>query len=476
MDNGELQKTIEVLKSVTLESANISPDVRKDFNLSSGMQEYNLEQGAKFLFPLMSPLRNILPRVGGKGKQVEYKAITGINTTGDQGWVAEGVSGNILSSSYSDVFAVYRTMSQGDRVTFEQQWAGAGFIDSKATAVANLLRSIMITEEKNILFGQNTVSATNQQAPGAVGTCPAPTITASATGGAIGAVTVYVQITARTGMGQSLPSAVVSTAALTGSTNSVNVAFPSIPGQPVLGYDVFAGTSATALYKVGASNVSGSLGGVVGTSTMTSNGAPVTLTSIPVSGAVPPTSDNSANANAYNGILAQIFGGVGATITQVNGVLSNKSAIDNHLLKMWQASYADPNMLLVNGADSTTITNLTLGASGTPYFVMVDNQGAATGSYRTARYVNPVTGTELPVISHPYMPQGTMLALSTKLPSWYVPSNIPAPIAVDAVQDYTEIDYPPVYGTRAWPVEVMLYSTLKLYIPLLQGVITGILA
>jgi hypothetical protein len=472
MNQEELLKTIEVLKSVSLDPVNLTPDIQKDFNLSSGMQAYNLEAGAKMLFPVMSPLRNMLPRVSGKGKQVEYKAITGINVNGDQGWVAEGVSGNIVQTSFSDVFAVYRTISQAEKVTFEQQWAGQSFIDSKATAVANLLRSVMIIEEKAILFGQNTVSATNQQAPGAVGKCPLPSAT-PVSGGSLAAGTLHVKITAHTGMGQSLPSDDVAVPVNDGQ--AVQVQFPVVEGQPVLGFSVYVSVDGTNFYKVGLSNLApGSvLGGVVNNVQMTSNGAPVTIVSAPTSGVVPPTVDNSANDDAYNGILAQIFGGQGAVKTTLNDKLSI-DAIDNHLLNMWSKSYADPDLFLVNGVESTKITKMTLGAANTPYFVMVDNQAGASAGYRVARYTNPVTGTEIPVKAHPYLPQGTILTLSTKLPSWYVPSDIPAPIAVDACQDYLEIDYAPVYGTRAWPVEVMLYSTLKLYIPLLQGVITGI--
>jgi hypothetical protein len=472
MQNQELLQTIEVLKSVSLPQVNLTPDLQKDFNLSSGMQAYNLEAGAKMIFPVMSPIRNMLPRVSGKGKQVEYKAITGINVGGDQGWVAEGVSGNVVQTSFSDIFAVYRTISQADKVTFEQQWAGRDFIDSKATAVANLLRSVMITEEKAILFGQNTVAATNQQAPGAIGVCPQPTVTATTNANStLPAGTLHVKVTAHTGMGQSLPS--VDTTVSVAAGEGVVVTFPTIAGQPVLGFSVYVSTDGTNFYKVGANNVQEKLGGVVNGVQMTSNGAPVTLISAPTSGATPPVTDASANANAYNGILAQIFGGQGATITRVNDKLS-VSALNDHLLNMWNNSFADPDVMLVNGVESTKITQMTLGAGNTPYFIMVDKQAGATGSYRVARFTNPVTGTEIPVNSHPYLPQGTILTLSTKLPSWYVPSDIPAPIAVDAVQDYTEIDYAPVYGTRAWPIEVMLYSTLKLYIPLLQGVLTGI--
>src|ERR1700761_8389114 len=48
-----------------------------------GLNYYDLELGAKFLYPLLTPLRNEMPRVSGKGGiQANWRAVTGVNTTG----------------------------------------------------------------------------------------------------------------------------------------------------------------------------------------------------------------------------------------------------------------------------------------------------------------------------------------------------------------------------------------------------------
>ena len=50
---------------------------------ASGLTFYDLELGAKFLYPVLTPLRNMIPRVSGKGGiQPAWRAITQINATG----------------------------------------------------------------------------------------------------------------------------------------------------------------------------------------------------------------------------------------------------------------------------------------------------------------------------------------------------------------------------------------------------------
>src|ERR1035437_7097650 len=55
---------------------------------------YSLEAPAKTLVPILTPLRNRLPRKGGgHGTAVEWKAVTAINTTNLDPGVAEGSRG-----------------------------------------------------------------------------------------------------------------------------------------------------------------------------------------------------------------------------------------------------------------------------------------------------------------------------------------------------------------------------------------------
>src|SRR5258708_711521 len=62
----------------------------------SGLTFYDLEVGAKLLFPVLTPLRNMIPRVSGKGGiQAAWRAVTGINTTGMRIGVSGGNRGAV---------------------------------------------------------------------------------------------------------------------------------------------------------------------------------------------------------------------------------------------------------------------------------------------------------------------------------------------------------------------------------------------
>ena len=455
----------------------LSPDISKAWNIASGLQAYNLE-ALHSLFPVLTPIRNATSRVKGKGKKVEYKTITGINTTGLQGLVAEGSAASIVTTATVDKTATYKSLALGDTVTFESEWSGLGFVDLKALAVTNLLRAVMQVEENLLLFGQAATAAAAEQAPGAVGASPQPALTGNASGGSIAAATYYAKQTAITGMGESLPSA--ATAVAVGGTGAGSITWtPVFPaGQPVIGFNLYLSTTSGGTYylvasaNVAASRSSGQLPG--GSLTWLTNGDALTVTSIPAAGTTAPAADASGNDLSYNGIYTQMWGGSGATLVNAGGALT-VAAITSVLQKLWNSARGDPDAIYCNAQESVKLTGLTLGA-GAPYQVLLtqDQVGQAAANFRVARFTNPVTGTELPIIVHPTVPQGTMLFLQKKLPGWYVPTDVPTVWEWDGPQDYVEIDYPPTSSNPLWQAEVRAYGALKLYLPLLQGALYGI--
>jgi hypothetical protein len=67
---------------------------------TSGLTYYDLETGAKFVYPLLTPLRNEMPRVSGKGGvQANWRAVTGVNTTGLRIGVSGGNRGGVQAVS-----------------------------------------------------------------------------------------------------------------------------------------------------------------------------------------------------------------------------------------------------------------------------------------------------------------------------------------------------------------------------------------
>src|SRR5574343_307976 len=478
----EIQKTLEAYRRGAAPRIGLlSPDVQKDWAISAGFQAYNLQPVALLMFPQLTPIRNMTSRMPGKGKKAEYKAVTALNSALLTGWTAEGSAASTVTTTTVDRTATYKTFALGDKVTFESQWAGVGFTDVKALAVTNLLRAAMIAEENAILFGQrNGEGETHEQRPGAIGTPTAPT---AVDGGAtpvsnFANVSYDVCQTVVTGAGESTASAA---AAVTPTATHPLVITPvktATATQPVLGYNIYVRTTSGpgAWKKVVAGDIYGNVAPTTGTFggvSWITNGEAITLDTIPTTATVPPVSEPTS-ALQFNGIYPQMTGAspICPNLIDVDGVLS-LTKLNQLFQSMWDNARADPDGLWCNAQESIKITSLTLG-SGTPYHVVVTDGGAASANYRVARLTNPVTGTEVPVKVHPTIPQGLMLALSSKLPSWYVPTDIPTVWAMDLAQDYVEIDYPPAVASPYWQVEVRFYGALKLYIPALQGALRGI--
>jgi hypothetical protein len=499
--DAELRKALEAYKS---DAAKL---LTKDWQVDSpagqsmptlGLQQYNLFPTALTLYPVLTPLRNILTRLQGRGRQSEFKAIlrVGGGPAGDDlasVFGSEGNSGAKIDPTIEDIVAVYRSLKQAAAVSFEQQWEGQGYIDTKSAAAVNLLRQFMINEERAILFAGNSSSAlTTQFAGGAAGVATSPTVTVAGSAGSIANNgSVSVAIVAVTGMGPSIVSAVVDTAGTDGgSGDAYTVSFPQTDrdtlGLPILYWEVYAlqdavdetPTAASALKFQG-----------------TSNGADFLIKSI-ANGALLGTTRNadaSASRKAYNGLYTQLYGSAaggnhglgfaGAHIKHAMDVLSVTGSGDNSLesleAQMWNEAFTDPRWALMNEAESRAVSRATLG-QGTPYFINVpeDKLSAATAGFRVSRLTNVVTGSEIEVKVHPYFKQGSIILGSDVKPQWYVPETIPATIAIDAVQDYTEVDYPPKYATDGsgdnWTIQIMNLTTFKCFIPAIFGVLDSI--
>jgi hypothetical protein len=66
----EVLAALEAYKGGRAEQvAMLNPDLQKDWALSAGFQAYNLQPVALIMVPQLTPIRNMTPRVGGKGKQ-----------------------------------------------------------------------------------------------------------------------------------------------------------------------------------------------------------------------------------------------------------------------------------------------------------------------------------------------------------------------------------------------------------------------
>src|SRR5574343_690832 len=159
---------------------------------TTGIQAYDLEAPAKLLYPVLTPLRNRIPRVGGGyGIQANWRAVTGVNTTKVSIGVSEGNRAPVITTTTADYTASYRGIGLDDYVTWEAQYSAEQFQDVRALAAMGLLRAVMIGEEA-ILLGGNGAAVTLGQ----VGTV---TLALGDSGGTLAdSKTIHVQVVALT--------------------------------------------------------------------------------------------------------------------------------------------------------------------------------------------------------------------------------------------------------------------------------------
>jgi hypothetical protein len=496
MPDNVTQDTLDLIRKAQNE-----PDdaLAKAFTMSgtatSGLTYYDLEAPAKTLYPVITPLRNRIPRVtGGAGIQANWRAITAINNARAGAGISEGNRGAVIGTTVADYLAAFKGIGLDDYVTFEAEWAGRKFDDVKARAVEGLLRSLMIAEEEIILGGNNGI---------ALGTTPTPAVADVTTGGTLAAATTYnvycvaltldgflsssvaggVPVSAtRTladgtteaynkGSGQKSSVGSVTTASDGNATHCLRCTVTAVNGA--VAYAWFWGTSGNEL--LGAITTINSLlatavaGGTQNISTM-------------------PSADKSQNSLVYDGLLSQIMktasgayvatqatgtGGVGTPLTA--GTDGEITEIETALKWFWDNLKLSPTDIFVSSQEQKNITTkiLTGSASMAQRFVFQAQQGAIAGGVMVSGYLNRYAmggAQEIPIRLHPYMPAGTMMFFTDQLP--YPLSNVSSLIRMLCRQDYYQIEWP--IQTRKYEYGVYADEVLQNYFPPAFGVIRNI--
>lgn len=479
--------------------------ILKAFSQATGLINYDLQPVARIIYPVITPIRNMMPRVAGAGgTATNWRAITGINITGVSAGVTEGERGGVISTQVKSYVASYKTLGLEDYVTIEAELAAVGFDDAKARAVEGLLRSLMIAEEKVMLGGNTSLQ---------LGTTPTPTLAEGLTGsGSIASgVDVYVTAVALTfegyqnasltggilqavtrvnadgtnstyGGGSAQPSAAAS---LTTTVSNSSVQASVTPVKGAVAYAWFWGATAGAAQKLGAITTINSL--LIQSAAGAYTQAVSTLTS----------SDNSTNGLVYDGLLYIALGagqenpaaassgalvaynatgtpGVGTPLTAdgAGGIVE----IDQDLLSFWTNFKLSPTHIFVGAQELTNITKKVIAGGGAPLFRFnIDGAGqtVADGTIRAGQivgsYLNRYTmaGGELIKIQlHPNMPAGTIMYYTEKLP--YPLSNVSNVNQLKTRRDYYQIEWP--LRTRKYEYGVYVDATLQSYFPPSLGV------
>lgn len=468
---------------------------------TTGLQVYDLEAPAKLLYPVLTPLRNKIPRVGGgRGIQANWRAITGINTNKLSAGLGQGNRGGVIDQTTQDYFAAFRGIGLDNYVTFEADMSSEGFQDLKATAVQSLLRALMI-EEEFLIIGGNGITG--------LGTTPTPALTAITSGGSIPDTTTVT----------------VGVAALT-LEGLRNVSVPGgVPGSPVgtitrtnadgttetYGAGVAAPSATAALGTgtggAGASSISAHVAPVVGAmgyiwyAGVSPNVRPfaitslnsVVITSLPGTGQLFNTlsGDNSVNNLVFDGfsaIAAKPGSGAywAAMPTGVDGTgtpLTPDGAggvveVDAMLQSFWDNRRLSPTEIWVDSQVQNYIRRkvLTAPSGSVPlsrFTVQVGGQDQIRGGSMVRGYLNPFglgQAQEIPIRLHPNLPPGTMMALTEQLP--YALNDVQNVYQIKSRREYYQIEWP--LRTRKYEYGVYADQVLQHYFPPSLGFIVNI--
>jgi hypothetical protein len=502
--NESTGKILELLRSAhesggseTLAKFFIQPNVQ-----TQGLMAYDLASAAAVLYPVLTPLRNRIPRItGGFNIQANWKAITGINTTNQRAGISEGNRSAYIAQTTADYFASYRGFGLDNFVTFESDFASRGFADVKALAVTQLLQSVMIQEERLDLGGNTslimertpkpTVAITSQ---GTVNTGTTVSLICVALGpqayldvaghnnGIIGQTFDYKTAkvpaiinrtnadgTSDTFGGGSARKSEATTLAVT--TNGSAVIGIVEPVRGAWGYAWFLGTSGNER-----------LAAVTSTAT-------AIIKSIPTQGQLAselPDMDCSISHLDYDGLFIQAAkaGSNAYWKTMTNYTYGSPLTSDGAGgIEEFEEAFAafynlyriSPTLILVNPQECVNITKKIIGNNGAPLIRFnMDARSLADGKISAGisigSYLNKVMGAEIPIVVHPNLAPGTIFFLSESLP-------YPLPGTANVFQkrlraDYYQIEWP--VKSRKYEYGVYCDGVLQHFAPFSMGVITNI--
>ena len=485
---------IEFQRAAQAPDTRIVDDLRKSgVTQATGLVAYDLQAPAKQMFPVLTPLRNKIPRVsGGGGTATNWKAVTGINTGKLRGFVPEGKRNGQVTTTVVDKDAKYKTLGLEDVISIEAELAAMGFENIRSTQAQRLLWATMIEEELADLGANCNVALGTPTAPTVVVTdadggtiaadaggyaCRVVALTlhgylaASLTDGVAQQVTVTtpVNTTFTYGGGSSMKSNATVSGATSGGASTLK-----------LSTDVVAGAVAYAWY-VGAHD-----GDVTLQAITTINSVKLLSLATTHQNVTAITADYSKNALGYDGILYQAWttnsaayiknmatGTVGTGTALSGDNAGGIVEIDDMLSSMWENYKLSPNSIYVNARESKNITKELLGGTGVDYSIAVTQGQGFTAGTVVARYLNKFNmggDSFVDIAIHPFMPPGTLMASTDRLP--YPVNGIPNVMEKRLRRDYYQMEWP--MRERQYETGVYCDGVLAHYFPPSIGIIANI--
>ena len=482
----------------------LTDDLKKAFtqpgSATSGLAQYDLEQGARLLYPITTIMRNMIPRVtGGLGIQANWRALTAVNPGNINIGLSEGHRGGFMGQTVVDKFAAFKTSGIDNFVTEQARLAGVSFEDLLALAATVTLQGTMEQEEQLDLGGNSSLL---------LGTPTTPVGTQHATGGGLSDGTTYsVIVVALTYLGMrnsvapSSPTATTLSGGLValpyvrtnadGSTDNVQ-GFSGIQSAASSAVTLNGGGSAQSITAVttavnGAIGYAWYLGATAGTERLVAiTGYPTaTLVNTNSTGqlaAALPATDTSTFSLNYDGILTQIMTpGSGSYVKDLGGAALTTTGTGTGGIQEFDDMIADrianyrlvPTDIFMSPYDQARAANLILnGNTNLAPFVMGDASSSGLAAAAQLKVYNNRVGygtPQLQVHAHPFIPRGTVIFYSRTNP--YPLSNVPNLIRKLCRRDYWQVDWPVVTNQRT--LGVYFDAVLQMYFGPAFGVITG---
>lgn len=500
--------TLQLIKDAqgqAIQSDVVAKSFTQSASATTGLTAYSLEAPAKLLIPILTPLRNRIPReVGGRGIQANWRAITGINTGNMSAGLGEGQRSGAIDHSTAEYLAAFRGVGLDDYVTFESAWAAQGFDDADARCIEGLLRSVMIQEELLDLGGNTSVQ---------LGTSPTPTLADVTGSGSLVANTAYkVRCVALTSRGYQQVAGIangkvndsvaiasatihrsISRSNMDGSTTVYNGGCAQVSDEATI-------TTANdgAVHKIRASVVP--VRGAVAYAWFwgavdVKLGAVTVINSVEISAApsgsqnvtdfTTNAADNSTDSLVYDGMLTQIMKsgsgsyytnlatgtpGTGTALTS-NG-MGGITEVDTAFAAFYDNYRLSPDEIYVSSSLLQAMNKLVIANGGAPLirYNMDANGATITAGTVVGSILNPITNTLVKVTVHPNMPRGMMMFWSSAIP--YSLSGITSPVKKLLRQDYYQIPWAQV--TRRREYGVYFDGVLQNYFPPAFGILGNI--
>ena len=464
--------------------------------LSTAQYGYSLEAPAKQLVPFLTPWQQLVPRFKvPTGGSHQYRRITNIAVTG-KSTAAEGTVGNAAAYTADLQTVNFGIVSSGVHdITWEAEQAAGSFDNLRSRLVTNALLTGRRAESAHI-FGGNVTALAAVDASVAVAMADNTNVTGTVANAAyyayikpLTAMAVQKAISAGlilkptgtynachpAGWTTSAPTltcdqtdgwGVESTVATATPTlnKGITLTWQNVPGA--CGYGIFLGTSS------GITNAK--LYGVTGQRSITMLNPAATGSSAGVSG------DNSADANDFNGLINLVeASGSGSYVSVLGSTLSASQGtgipeIDAMLESVYlQALGVDDGYLICGVQDRHGITYaFGQGAANNIARFMVGSSGQnqPVGGGFMNKYIHPVTGREIEILTDPWLCGGNIAFIPKSFP--FPMADVAAPLAMAMSYDWTNFEYAQTAPKRIF--ENRMRGGLACYLPPAFGILKDV--